>query len=211
MSPAAARDLNLRLQSYEQQTGHQLLVWIGTTTGDATIEEWAVRAFEKWKVGRAGIDDGLVLFIMAEDRRLRFEVGYGLEGDVADVIAFRIIEEIITPQIRAGNRDLAVTAGMEAIANAIGMPLPGAAASPAQPLPRERQPVGIVQLVFFGILGLIFLFILATNPTLAIWLLANVLAGSHRRGSGGGGGGWGGGGFRGGGGRSGGGGASGSW
>lgn len=210
MSPAAVRDLDLRLQAYEKQTGHQLLVWIGTTTGDATIEEWAVRAFESWKVGRAGIDDGLVLFIMTEDRRLRFEVGYGLEGDVADVIAFRIINEIITPQIRAGNPDLAVTAGMEAIANAIGTPLPGAAAIPVQTRERERQPVGIVQLIFFGILGIIFLFILATNPTLAIWLLANVLAGGgHRRGGGWGGGG--GGGFRGGGGRSGGGGASGSW
>src|SRR5690349_18406282 len=89
LSPSTAADLNGRLQSYEQQTGHQVLVYIGTTTGDAPIEDWAVRAFEKWKVGRKGIDDGLVLFIMSQDRRLRIEVGYGLEGQVPDAVAGR--------------------------------------------------------------------------------------------------------------------------
>jgi uncharacterized protein len=208
MSPAAANQLDSRLEAYQRQTGRQLLVWIGTTTGGVPIEDWAVRAFENWKVGRKGIDDGLALFIMVEDRRLRFEVGYGLEGDVADVIAFRIIEEIITPAIRSGRNDEAVTAGMEAIARAIGTPLPGSAAAPPLPQREQARPLSIGQLIVFGILGLVLLFILATNPSLAIWLLANILAGGggHRRG-----GGFGGGGFRGGGGRSGGGGASGSW
>jgi uncharacterized protein len=215
MSPSAASQLNSRLEAYQQQTGHQVLVWIGATTGGPSIEDWAVRAFEKWQVGRKGIDDGLVLFVMTQDRRLRFEVGYDLEDDVADVIAFRIIEEIMTPAIRAGNPDVGITAGMEAIAKAIGTPLPGSPSS-GRPSRGERSPLTLGQLIFFGILGLIFLSVLATNPSLAIWLLANVLAGGgHHRGGGyGGGGGWSGGGggvFRGGGGRSGGGGASGSW
>ena len=64
MSSGAAAALNGRLAEYERSTGHQLIVYIGQTTGDASIEDWAVRAFEKWKVGKKGIDDGLVLFIM---------------------------------------------------------------------------------------------------------------------------------------------------
>src|SRR5689334_24883002 len=104
MSPGAASALDSRLQAYEQSTGHQLLVYIGQTTGDAPIEDWAVRAFAKWKVGRKGIDDGLVLFIMAADRKLRFEVGYGLEPIVPDVTASRIINDVIVPRIRSGDR-----------------------------------------------------------------------------------------------------------
>ena len=211
MSPAASADLNNRLNAYQQQTGRQLLVWIGRTTGDTPIEDFAVRAFDSWRPGRQGIDDGLILFIMADDRRLRIEVGYGLEGDVPDAVASRIINQIIVPQIRAGNGDAAVTLGMEAVAVAAGQPLP-AGGFPIQ-RPAQRQPIGTFQLVFYAILGLVFLFILVTNPSLAIYLLASTMSGRHRGGGfGGGGGGWGGGGgFRGGGGRSGGGGASGSW
>ncbi|PYR87000.1 MAG: hypothetical protein DMG19_11620, partial [Acidobacteria bacterium] len=69
MSPGAQSSLDSRLAAYGQSTGHQLIVYIGQTTGDAPIDDWAVRAFERWKVGRKGIDDGLVLFIMAADRK----------------------------------------------------------------------------------------------------------------------------------------------
>ena len=120
MSPAAQSSLDSRLQTYEQSTGHQLIVYIGQTTGDAPIEDWAVRAFAKWKIGRKGIDDGLVLFIMSADRKLRFEVGYGLEPVVPDAIAGRIINDVIVPRIQAGDRDGAVTAGMDAVMTVIG-------------------------------------------------------------------------------------------
>jgi uncharacterized protein len=205
MSPSAASSLDSRLQAYEQSTGHQLIVYIGQTTGDAPIEDWAVRAFEKWKVGRKGIDDGLVLFIMAADRKLRFEVGYGLEGEVPDAIASRVINDVIVPRIQAGNRDAAVIDGMDAVMTVIG----GGTLPAARNGRRGQQPLSIAQLIFFGIIGLIALFVFITNPTLAMYLLFSIFSG--------GGGGrrdrddWGGGGFGGGGGRSGGGGASGSW
>src|SRR5205823_2012666 len=115
MSPAAASSLDSRLAAYQRSTGHQLIVYIGQTTGDAPIDDWAVRAFQKWKVGRKGIDDGLVLFIMAADRKLRLEVGYGLEGQVPDAIAIRVIDDVIVPRIPAGDRDGAVNAGMDAV------------------------------------------------------------------------------------------------
>lgn len=215
MSAEAARSLDARLEAYEHATGHQLLVYIGQTIGGVPIEDWAVRAFQAWKVGRKGLDDGLALFIMSDDRKLRIEVGYGLEGQVPDAIASRIINEVIVPRIQAGDRDGAVTAGVDAVVRAIsgeGLPgSPGAASSDRAP---EKRPLTIWQLIIFGIIGIFFLILLVTHPSLAIWLLINILSGSgrsdSRSGRGWGGGGFGGG-FSGGGGRSGGGGASGSW
>jgi uncharacterized protein len=211
MSPGAAQALNSRLQDYERSTGHQLIVYIGQTTGDAPIEDWAVRAFAKWKVGRKGLDDGLALFIMASDRKLRIEVGYGLEPVVPDAIASRVINDVIVPRIQANDRDGAVTAGMDAVMTVIG----GGGVPPrAQRGRGEQRPMTLGQLIRLAILGLVVLFVFITNPTLALYLLASILSGGGgRRGGwgGGGGGGFGGGGFGGGGGRSGGGGASGSW
>jgi uncharacterized protein len=210
MSASAARALNQRLQEYERATGHQLIVYIGRTTGDAPIEDWAVRAFEKWKVGRKGIDDGLVLFIMSDDRKLRIEVGYGLEPVVPDAIASRIINDVIVPRIQGGSRDEAVTAGMDAVMTVIGG---GSLPAPSGPTDDGQQPLTLGQLIVFAIIGLLILSILATHPSLALYLLASILSGGgrNRRGCWDGGGWGGGGGFGGGGGRSGGGGASGSW
>jgi uncharacterized protein len=209
LSPGALRTLDSQLEDYERTSGHQLLVYIGQTTGDDPIEDWAARTFASWKVGRKGIDDGLVLFIMAADRKLRFEVGYGLEPTVPDAAAGRIINDVIVPRIQAGNRDEAVTAGMDAVMGMIG----GGGAIPERERPgagRPERPMTLGQLIGFAILGLIILIVLVTNPSLAIYLLASILSGGGGRGGrddwGGGGGGFGGGG-----GRSGGGGATGSW
>lgn len=208
LSAGVRGTLDQQLEAYERQSGHQVLVWIGETTGDTSIEEFAVRAFEAWGVGRQGVDDGAVLFIMSRDRRLRIEVGYGLEGTFPDILASRVINEVITPKLRDGDPDGAVTSGVAAMLQIIGGNAEGA-------LP-ERRPSGslsIGQILFFALIGIVFLFILITNPSLAIYLLASILSNRSHRGGGnwGGGGGWGGGGFSGGGGRSGGGGASGSW
>ena len=112
--------LNARLAAYEQATGHQIIVYIAPTTGDAPIEDWAVRAFAKWKVGRKGLDDGLALFIMSQDRKMRIEVGYGLEAVVPDAIASRIINEVMAPRLQAGHPDEAVTAAVDSLTGVIG-------------------------------------------------------------------------------------------
>src|SRR5205823_11935893 len=150
MSPGAADSLDSRLAAYGQYTGHQLIVYIGQTTGDAPIDDWAVRAFERWKVGRKGIDDGLVLFVMAADRKLRIEVGYGLEAQVPDAIASRVINDVIVPRIQAGDRDGAVTSGMDAVMMVIG-----GGALPAERGRRERRPIPLGQLIFLAIIGVI--------------------------------------------------------
>ena len=201
LSPEAVRALDARLAAYEQATGHQLIVYIGQTTGDAPIEDWAVRAFAKWKVGRKGLDDGLVLFIMPQDRKMRIEVGYGLEAVVPDAIASRVINEVLAPGIQAGHPDDAVSAAIDSLTGAIGGQ---AGAPPPERRPAQSKPLTPFQWILFGIIGILILAFAITHPALAFYFLASII-------SGGGGGGGGGGGFGGGGGRSGGGGASGSW
>ena len=201
--------LDARLENYERQTGHQLLVWIGRTLGgDAVLEDWAVKTFAAWKVGRKGLDDGLVLFIFAEDRKIRIEVGYGLEDKVPDVYAYRVIANILAPGIRAGRPDEAVDAAVTALIGYIS-----GNESAAGEEPRPTRGISSIKGIFSGIIILIVIILFITNPSLAFWLLINILSGGGR-GGGRGGGGWGGGGgggFGGGGGGSGGGGASGGW
>jgi uncharacterized protein len=200
--------LSDRLGAYAATSGHQVLVWIGDTTGDDALEDFTVRAFQSWRVGRKGIDDGVVLFVFAKDHKVRIEVGYGLEDKIPDVAAGRIIRATIVPGIQAGDPDGAVSSGVEAIVARLDGKLgPGREPSPDRP----RPTLSVVQAIFLA-LGLIALIaFLATHPTLAAFLLMSFFSGGRGRGGGWGGGGGGGGGFSGGGGSSGGGGASGSW
>jgi len=208
LSRQTVEALNARLENYERQTGHQLLVWIGRTLGEnAVIEDWTVRAFEAWKVGRKGLDDGLVLFIFAEDRKIRIEVGYGLEDKVPDIYAYRVIANILAPGIRAGRPDEAVDAAVTALIGYIS----GDTGAAGEEAPRAPRGTSTIKSVFSGIVILILIILFITNPSLALWLLINILSGGGRGGGRGGWGGGGGGGFSGGGGRSGGGGASGGW
>jgi uncharacterized protein len=212
MSPGARQSLATQLEAYERQTGHQVLVWIGATTGDVPLEEFAVKAFESWKVGRATKDDGLVFFLFTEDRKMRIEVGYGLEDKVTDLQAARIIREVVAPRLQANDPDGAITAGAAAILSTIDAGAGEAATAVGrETAPRQgaQRPLTAGQKFLIAVIGLGLLVLLITNPSLAVWLLLNMLSGGGGRGggySGGGGGGW-----SGGGGRSGGGGASGSW
>jgi uncharacterized protein len=204
LSPTTRERLDQHLQAYQAGTGHQVLVWIGGTTGADPLEDWTVRAFAAWKVGRKGLDDGLILFIFTGDQKVRMEVGYGLESQVPDILASQIIRETILPRLKSGDADGALNEGVDRILKVVGG---DASARAPQNHGRSRgQPLGTGSWIVIGVLGLAFLLLAITHPGLAIWLLFNILSGGR-----GGGGGGGDGGFSGGGGRSGGGGASGSW
>jgi uncharacterized protein len=211
LSAPVVAELEQRLAAYELASGHQVLLWIGHTTGGEPLETWAVRTFAAWHVGRKGLDDGVVLFVLADDRKLRIEVGYGLEARLPDVRAARIIREQIAPRLQAGDRDGAARAGITAIVDVLG-----GGPNPTADIPERGRPsLGLGQLILLGIVGLLLVGFVATHPGLALLMLTNI-GGSGGRRSGsrdgwGGGGFGGGGGFSGGGGRSGGGGASGSW
>lgn len=206
LSAAALAALDARLEAFERETGRQVLVYVDRTTGGTPIEDFAVRAFEAWKVGRKGLDDGAVLFVMADDRKLRIEVGYGLEPVVTDLRSSRIIRDVIVPRLQAGDNDGAVTEGAAALLGTIAGESYGAGvveSGPASSSPGRRGSDKANKiLIIVGVIFFLILFI--TNPRLALFLLWTLMSGGR-------GGGGGGGGFRGGGGRSGGGGASGSW
>lgn len=209
VSDATRSALDARLERYQQATGHQVIVWIGTTLGDAPLEEWAAKAFAKWGIGQKGKDDGVAIFVFPVDRRIRIEVGYGLEDKLPDAYAARIINEVMQPELKAGRPDQALTGAVDQVLSRVGGE-PDAVIAP--PLPARDTPRGGPSgftLIGGGIVLIAFLLLLITNPRLAMWLLWSIASGV--RSGGGFGGGGGGGGFSGGGGRSGGGGASGGW
>ncbi|WP_051107569.1 TPM domain-containing protein [Curvibacter lanceolatus] len=231
--------LNKSLSSYEERKGIQLAILMVQTTRPEAIEQYAMRVVEQWKLGRRKIDDGALLLVAKNDREVRLEVGYGLEGALDDVKARRVIAEIITPYFRQGDFYGGVTAGMEQIQRILdgeALPTPSRSADREGDIRQAWPAVLVVTLVLGGILrrvlgrlpgALVAGGVLSALAWLAVGTLTAVLVaglagffvtllgiglgGHHGRGGWPGGGGIGGGGFRGGGGGFGGGGASGRW
>jgi uncharacterized protein len=125
--------LTQTLKNLEQRKGSQIAVLIVPTTQPETIEQYSIRVAEAWKIGRKKIDDGALLVVAKDDRKLRIEVGYGLEGALNDVTAKRIIDEVITPNFRSGDFAGGISAGVDRIIAVIdGEPLPAPAKAPSQ-------------------------------------------------------------------------------
>ena len=117
--------LTQTLKALETRKGSQIAVLIVPTTEPETIEQYSIRVADAWKIGRKKIDDGALMVIAKNDRHLRIEVGYGLEGALTDVTTKRIIDEVITPKFKAGDFAGGVTAGVNRIIRVIdGEPLP---------------------------------------------------------------------------------------
>ena len=126
--------LTQTLRGLELRKGSQIAVLIVPTTAPETIEQYSIRVAEAWKIGRKKVDDGALLVVAKNDRKLRIEVGYGLEGALNDVTSKRIIDEIITPKFKSGDFAGGISAGVERIIGVIdGEPLP---APPPRP---QRQ------------------------------------------------------------------------
>lgn len=132
LSAGDISSLTQRLKDLETRKGSQVAVLIVPTTAPETIEQFSIRVAEAWKVGRKRTDDGAILVVAKNDRRLRIEVGYGLEGSLTDVTASRIINEIIVPRFRSGDFAGGISAGVDRIIAVIdGEKLPPP--QPAQP------------------------------------------------------------------------------
>ena len=117
--------LERMLQEFEARKGSQLAVLLVPTTAPETVEQYALRVAEQWKVGRKQVDDGAILVVAKNDRALRIEVGYGLEGVLNDATASRIIREIIVPRFREGDFYGGINAGLDRMMRLIdGEPLP---------------------------------------------------------------------------------------
>jgi uncharacterized protein len=125
--------LERMLQAFETRKGSQIAVLMVRTTGGEAIEQYALRVAEAWKLGRKGVDDGALLAIAKDDRALRIEVGYGLEGALNDATAKRIVAEVITPRFREGDFFGGISAGVDRMIKVIdGEPLPAPARSAPQ-------------------------------------------------------------------------------
>lgn len=120
-------ELEAQLAAFEAKKGSQIVVLVLPTTQPETIEQFGIRLLDAWKIGRKSIDDGAILIVAKDDRRLRIEVGYGLEGALNDATAKRIISETITPKFKAGDLPGGIAAGVAAIIAVVdGEPLPDA-------------------------------------------------------------------------------------
>lgn len=117
--------LEQTLSEFEARKGSQIAVLIVPTTEPEAIEQYSIRVAESWKLGRKGVDDGVLLLIAKDDRALRIEVGYGLEGVIPDAIGKRVISEIITPYFKSGDFYGGIDAGVNRLMRLIdGEPLP---------------------------------------------------------------------------------------
>jgi uncharacterized protein len=122
--------LERTLQEFEARKGSQLAVLLVPTTAPEPIEQFALRVAEQWKIGRKKVDDGAILVVAKDDRALRIEVGYGLEGVLNDATAKRIISEVIVPRFREGEFYVGINAGLDRMMRVIdGEPLPAPAKS----------------------------------------------------------------------------------
>ena len=117
--------LERKLREFELRKGAQIAVLMVRSTAPEPIEQYSLRVVEQWKLGRRKVDDGALLIVAKNDRALRIEVGYGLEGVLNDATAKRIVSDIVAPRFRDGDFYGGVNAGVDAMMRVIdGEPLP---------------------------------------------------------------------------------------
>lgn len=125
LSGAAVTRIEAKLAALEAKKGSQLAVLIVPSTQPEEIEQFGIRVADAWKLGRKGVDDGAILIVAKNDRRVRIEVGTGLEGAIPDAIANRIIDETVAPRFKTGDFDGGVEAGIDQMISVVnGEPLP---------------------------------------------------------------------------------------
>lgn len=205
LSANAERTLTERLAGHERAGGNQVVVVTLPDLGGYTIEEYGYQLGRHWGIGQKGEDNGVLLIVAQEERRVRIEVGYGLEGVLTDALSSNIIHAVILPEFRKGQFEDGIVQGASAVIAALGGEY-----QPRETRGGEREQVPVAALLSFLVFG-------------GVFSLLSLAGGGRRRGGmypvvwggglggGFGGGGFGGGGFGGGGGGFGGGGASGGW
>ncbi len=125
LSPEQKAVLEQTLAAFEARKGSQLAVLLVATTAPEAIEQFSLRVAEQWKLGRRKVDDGAILVIARDDRALRIEVGYGLEGALTDLTSKRIIDETIVPRLRRQDYFGGISAGVGRMIDVVdGEPLP---------------------------------------------------------------------------------------
>ena len=167
--------LEIKLAKYEQTKGSQIAVVIIPTTEPEEIEQYGIRLAEKWKIGREKIDDGVILIVAKEDRKLKIEVGYGLEGAVPDAYAKRIIENVILPDFRQGQFYTGIDNGVNTIMSLIdGEKLPLVSGDTSNSNSGDVHPI----LTLLGLLVLIIFNITIKNKAIKMGIVAAIGVGT---------------------------------
>ena len=222
LSAADRGRLEALLAERERATGVQMVIAIFRSLDGENLEDFSIRLSQQWRIGQKGLDNGVILLVFVQDRKVRLEVGYGLEPVVTDAVSGRIIREVIAPRFREGRYAAGLEDAVHAVFNRVGsakgreIPVPDRRPSPGLPLPF----IG-----FVAVMVLVAIVLLQEIFSARRFVGRNAYTGGRRgwdvpiimappwwgRGGGWGGGFGGGGGFSGGGGGFGGGGASGGW
>jgi len=151
LTAAQQASLDQQLAAFEQRKGAQIAVLLVNTVEPETIEQYGLRVVEAWKLGREKSDDGVLLLVAVQDRQMRIETGYGLEGALPDATARRIIDETIRPLFRQGDFGGGVNAGVQQIMKVVdGEPLP--APDRGWRAPADRI-FSLLPMLFFGALA----------------------------------------------------------
>jgi uncharacterized protein len=219
LSPEAVQKLDADLAGLETQTGHQVVVATIPDLQGYDIADYGYQLGRSWAIGQKGKNDGVVFIVAPADRKVRIEVGYGLEPVLTDALSSVILQTKVLPRFKAGQMEQGVVDGVEAVIQQLALPDDQAKAKVAQAAQVQQQaqsgggvPFGliIVVLIVFWVLSSMLRGFGGRRGGGAWWLLPLLMSGGGGRDRGGWGGG-GGGGFSGGGGSFGGGGSSGSW
>ena len=156
LSPAQQATLEQTLSAFEVRKGTQIAVLIVPTTAPEAIEQFSIRVAEKWKLGRKKVDDGAILVVAKEDRAVRIEVGYGLEGALTDLTSHRIIDETILPRFKGQDYAGGITAGVDQIIHVVdGEPLPEPSRRPAAGLGDLGRFVPIIFILAVAVGGVL--------------------------------------------------------
>ncbi len=170
LSTHMREQLETALKQYEDTTSNQIAILIIPSLKGEVLEDYSLRVAEKWQLGQKEKDNGVLLLIAVEDRKMRIETGYGLEGVLPDVICNRIIRNEIAPRFRRGEYDEGVWAGIVAITRAIGGEYTADEESSGQQVDMTARERLLTSLFVFGILGL-FTFIGLKIKGGSAWLL----------------------------------------
>jgi uncharacterized protein len=217
LSPVTAADLERKLADLEQKSGIQLVVATVPSLDGQEIEPYANELFRTWKLGETKKDNGVLLLIAPKERRVRVEVGYGLEGTLTDAVSSVIIANAIAPRFKAGDFNGGVTRGVDDIITALTTD--SAEWKPKRTDVRAEREASVLDTIAPFLIFLFIMFVISRmsrrggggNVVFIPMGMGGGFGGGFRGGGGFAGGGFGGGGFSGGGGSSGGGGASGGW
>jgi uncharacterized protein len=154
LSPGAAQQLEAALTDFEQTDSTQIVILTIPTLAGESLEEYSIKVAEAWRIGQKGLDNGAILLFAQQERKIRIEVGRGLEGKLTDLTSGRIIRDTITPRLKAGDIDGGIQAGVSAIVEVVR----GEYQATARDLTQSRESAPpVLTLLFFLFVAIIFL------------------------------------------------------